>query len=51
MVNNEKQATANSKALGAIRSGLLRGILDDVADEYDAKVVWEYLKIPKAQGF
>jgi gag-polypeptide of LTR copia-type len=36
-------STMNSKALGAIRSGLSPGILDDVADVYDAKIVWDYL--------
>jgi gag-polypeptide of LTR copia-type len=37
-------STMNSKALGAIRCGLSPGILDDVADLHDAKIVWDYLK-------
>jgi gag-polypeptide of LTR copia-type len=35
--------TMNSKALGAIRSGLSAGILDDVTDFDDAKTAWDYL--------
>ena len=34
----------NNKALGAIRCGLSPGIRDDVAELYDAKSVWDYLK-------
>jgi hypothetical protein len=40
----DKWSSVNYKALGAIRSGLSAGILEDVGDIFDAKVVWDFLK-------